>query len=40
MAMNELDELPLAYKFDVVNYNTVSAELKKQIDSQAVDFCL
>ena len=30
--LGELDELPIAYKFDVVNYNSASPELKKQID--------
>ncbi|MCL2039344.1 MAG: HI0074 family nucleotidyltransferase substrate-binding subunit [Bacteroidetes bacterium] len=27
-----LEKLPVAYKFDVVNYNTASSELKEQID--------
>jgi len=30
--LRELDDLPVAYKFDAVNYNTASAELKEQID--------
>jgi len=34
--LNKLDDLPLVYKFDVVNYNTVSGELKEQIDKYGI----
>ena len=30
--LGNLDELPIAYKFDIVNYNQIPAELKEQID--------
>jgi predicted nucleotidyltransferase len=35
----ELDELPMPYKFDVVSYNSISApELREHIDRVGVDF--
>jgi len=36
--LHELDELPLAYKFDLVNYNSTTPELKEQIDKYGREF--
>jgi nucleotidyltransferase substrate binding protein (TIGR01987 family) len=36
----ELEDLPVAYKFDVVNYNTVSLEVKEQIDKYGKIFVI
>ena len=36
--LRDLDDLPVAYKFDVVNYNTTSSELKEKIDKHGVVF--